>query len=287
MERTTESQEQIQGNAGNGHQTQPLPLAQAPPAPPPTTHAAPPAPAPPTHAAPPAPAPPTHAAPPAPAPPTHAAPPAPAPPTHAVPAGPAPAAPNGYDRCPSCGALVAADQRYCLECGQRHGDPRLPFMDAVVFMDAMKQPNHADATPPSKKARRRISPNAALIAGVGTLLLALGIGVLIGRSGNGTTASAPATPQIVTVGGGASEGTTSSKTGQTTIGGDKSGKPKSKAATKKAAKKVAETNAGAEEVLKPAGDVKLPPPTTGVGDKCEKGTAGCENGKFTGNFFGE
>ena len=34
------------------------------------------------------------------------------------------------------------------------------------------------------KKQRRISPNAALIAGVGTLLLALGIGVLIGRSGD-------------------------------------------------------------------------------------------------------
>jgi hypothetical protein len=29
------------------------------------------------------------------------------------------------------------DQRYCLACGARRGDPRLPFMDAVVLMDAM------------------------------------------------------------------------------------------------------------------------------------------------------
>ena len=46
--------------------------------------------------------------------------------------------------------------------------------------------------------------------------------------------------------------------------------------------------AAAEEVLKPAGDVKLPPPTTQVGAECEKGTAGCsESGEFDGSFFGE
>ena len=43
----------------------------------------------------------------------------------------------------------------------------------------------------------------------------------------------------------------------------------------------------AEEVLKPTDGVKLPPPTAKPGDKCEKGTAGCEDGEFTGNFFGE
>ena len=68
------------------------------------------------------------------------------------------------DQCPSCGAVLAADQRYCLECGHRHGDPRLPFMDAVVLMDAVKRPRQAPPPPPKKK-RSGISPNAALIAG--------------------------------------------------------------------------------------------------------------------------
>ena len=52
-------------------------------------------------------------------------------------------------------------------------------------------------------------------------------------------------------------------------------------------KQAAESGKGAEEVLKPKTGVNLPPPTTEVGDKCEKGTAGCENGEFTGSFFGE
>src|SRR6476659_2589121 len=97
-------------------------------------------------------------------------------PTHAAPAPAAPGTaqrPAGFDHCPSCGALVANDQRYCLECGHRRGDPRLPFMDAVVFMDAMNRPPEAASASP-KSRKRGVSPNAALIAGVGTLLLALG-----------------------------------------------------------------------------------------------------------------
>lgn len=190
------------------------------------------------------------------------------------------------DHCPSCGALLATDQRYCLECGYRRGDPRLPFMDAVVLMDAVKRP--ADAPPPpAKKKRTGISPNAALIAGVGTLLMALGIGVLIGRSGNHQTAStAPAAP-IVIKGGGEEVASTTAKPGATTADAGKStGKASKKSAA--AAKKEASTQKGAEEVLKPAAGVNLPPAEAKLGESCEKGTAGCSgSGKFEGNFFGE
>lgn len=189
---------------------------------------------------------------------------------------------RGGDRCGSCGAPLATDQRYCLQCGQRRGDPRLPFMDAVVLMDAVKRPAQAPPSP-TKSKRKGVSPNAALIAGVGTLLLALGIGVLIGRSGHQEVAQTAAAPQIIKVGGG--EAKTASK-GKTTTGGGSAAKAKTKK-QKEAALKEAESHPAAEEVLKPAGDVKLPPPTVEPGDKCEKGAAGCENGKFTGNFFGE
>lgn len=206
----------------------------------------------------------------------------PAPPAHHT---PAPPAASGHEQCPSCGAVVTSDQRYCLACGHRRGEPRLPFMDAVVFMDAMKAPKDAQAAPPPKKPRR-ISPNAALIAGVGTLLLALGIGVLIGHAGN-NTAAAPQQAPIVIRGGAAGTGetATASSTGTTVGGGGKSTAGKSKKAVKKEKEAAAASGEGAEEVLKPSGDVKLPPPTTGVGDKCEKGAAGCEGGKFTGDFF--
>ena len=60
--------------------------------------------------------------------------------------------PRCGEQCPSCGKPMATDQRYCLECGSRRGDPRLPFMDAVVFMEASKQPERPAA------ARRRCRP---------------------------------------------------------------------------------------------------------------------------------
>jgi hypothetical protein len=189
------------------------------------------------------------------------------------------------ERCPSCGAPLAADQRYCLECGQRRGDPRLPFMDAVVLMDAVKRPKQATAPPPKKK-RTGISPNAALIAGIGVLLLALGVGVLIGRSGNhGTTSAAPAAPIVIH--GGGEEGTTASSKGGATTGGGAASKAKTKK-QKAAAEKEAEAHPASEEVLKPSGNAKpLPPAKIKPGGKCEAGVAGCEHGEFTGNFFGE
>ncbi len=184
---------------------------------------------------------------------------------------------------------MAADQRYCLECGHRRGDPRLPFMDAVVFMDAMKRPRDAAPPPPPRERRPRMSANASLIAGVGTLVLAIGVGVLIGRSGDqGSSTAANTTPQVIKVEGGGSGATASTESSKgPSIGGGGSGKSK-KAAKAKSETGSSGTSKAAEEVLKPAGNVKLPPPTTQVGEKCEKGTAGCSNnGKFEGNFFGE
>ncbi len=203
--------------------------------------------------------------------------------TAPVPAQPAnPAAPGGFEHCPSCGALVANDQRYCLECGQRRGDPRLPFMDAVVFMDAMNRPPEPASAP--KKRRRGISPNTALIAGVGTLLLALGIGVLIGRSGNHSTASAPA-PQVVTVSGGGEEAKTPSA-GTTSASGSGGGKTKNPKAKQKAEE--AKPGGSASNILPSNPNVNLPPPKVEIGEKCEKQVAGCsKNGKFEGTFFGE
>jgi hypothetical protein len=183
---------------------------------------------------------------------------------------------------------MAADQRYCLECGKRRGDPRLPFMDAVVFMEAMQAPATAGApAPPPAKRRSRPSANASLIAGVGILLLALGVGVLIGQSNNdgGAVNAASAAPQIIKVGGGGGEEATASTSSKSEIGG-KGGKAKKAKAPEKAVDSSG-TSEAAAEVLKPAGDVKLPPPTVQPGGKCESGAAGCKGGEFTGEFFGE
>ena len=200
-------------------------------------------------------------------------------------------APAGYEQCPSCGAFVAVDQRYCLECGHRRGEPRLPFMDAVVFMDAMNRPPET-ATDSKKKAKRGVSPNAALIAGIGTLLLALGIGVLIGRSGDHGATTSNQAPIVIKGGGaGTEEAATASSAGAGggTVGaGGGSVKGKSKKQVVKQKTKEAESGAGADEVLHTNPDVKMAPPTVKIGGKCEKDAAGCnEEGKFDGSFFGE
>lgn len=217
---------------------------------------------------------------------------APAPvPTHAAPAPEAaPHVPSGFEHCPSCGALIAVDQRYCLECGHRRGEPRLPFMDAVVFMDAMNKPPEAPVETGKKTKRGGISPNAALIAGVGVLLLALGIGVLIGRSGNHGATQAAAPPQVVTVGGGSGEAEASSSSGggAETTKGPASTKGKTKKQIVKQKTKEAESGQGAEEVLHTAAGVKMAPATQQIGGSCDKEVAGCsKSGKFDGSFFGE
>jgi hypothetical protein len=183
---------------------------------------------------------------------------------------------------------MAPDQRYCLSCGNRRGDPRLPFMDAVVFMDAVKRPAAAAPPPPPRESRPRLSANASLIAGVATLVLAIGVGVLIGRSGDQTSTPANTTPQVITVeGGGTGTGTTEATPGSAqanAAGGDeKAGKG---AAQSKAEAGSSGTSKAAEEVLKPEGDVKLPPPKAQVGESCDKQTAGCsKSGEFDGSFF--
>lgn len=198
----------------------------------------------------------------------------------------------GGDQCPACGSPMLPDQRYCLACGVRRGDPRLPFMDAVVFMDAMKQPQPAAAAAapsPQPDHRPWMSANASLVAGVATLVLAIGVGVLIGRSGDGGSNAAAPAPQVIRVGGGeegATASTSSASEGKTATAGGKS-----KSASKKKAKEKTETgNSGAtkatEEAYKPAAGVKFAKPEQKLGGECDPSVAGCgKNGKFEGTFF--
>jgi hypothetical protein len=216
---------------------------------------------------------------------------------------------GGSDSCPNCGARMAADQRYCLNCGHRRGEPRLPFMDAVVFMESMSAPGGAAAgTPPPPPAAPgggsspRMNANAALIAGVATLVLAIGVGFLIGRSGHegSTNAAAEAPIKVIEVGGGGGESAATANAAEPagsaasgkSKGGSKGGAKKSAKATPKAEKNSEVGAHGAskatEEVLHTEGDVKLAEPEQKVGGSCDKGAAGCsEGGEFTGNFFGE
>ena len=103
--------------------------------------------------------------------------------------------------CASCGAPLAGDQRYCLECGARRAQARVAFRDILA-------PGGAPPTPPAGlPASTPDGPPArsglAFLAGLLCLLAALGVGVLIGNSGGDTTAATPPPAQVITVGGAA------------------------------------------------------------------------------------
>jgi hypothetical protein len=224
---------------------------------------------------------------------------------------PSMAAFGGNESCPNCSAPMAADQRYCLNCGHRRGDPRLPFMDAVVFMESQGSAGGAgSATPPpppasSRGGSERWNPNATLVAVVAVLVLAMGVGFLIGHNSNNNSSQAQG-PQIIKVeGGGGGGGTEEAGTIETpeeteaTTGGSgneaKPGKGGSKSGAKKSTtetSKIPENSAKEKQVAKEKAEevthavVPQAEPGTQVGQSCEKGTAGCgKSGKFEGEFF--
>jgi hypothetical protein len=101
--------------------------------------------------------------------------------------------------CSNCGAPLAADQRYCLECGTRRAAPRIPFDSQLHSANGAN-----GAQPPATAgAAREPSPLGAVlgIAALGVMLL---IGVLIGRGNNDSSSAPPA----ITVAGGTGAGAT-------------------------------------------------------------------------------
>lgn len=92
--------------------------------------------------------------------------------------------PGSAQTCASCGATLAADQRYCLSCGSRVGEPRV----AASGASTPDGPAAPPAAPSSRQAD--FSPLAAVI-GIALLGGMLLIGVLIGRGGSDDPQPAP------------------------------------------------------------------------------------------------
>jgi hypothetical protein len=184
------------------------------------------------------------------------------------------------DRCTNCQAPLASDQHYCVNCGERRGKARFASHAAQT-----------PAPPPRPKRERapRPSSGAALIAGVATLLLAMGIGFLIGNANNnGNTRAAAAAPQVITVAGGgvAASGSGATGTSNTPTSSSSSSKTHVKTAHVVITKKVeAAANAAASAALGGGASNLAPSVTEQPGQACSHG-AGCQGGKFTGNFFG-
>ena len=195
------------------------------------------------------------------------------------------------DHCVTCGAPLASDQRYCVTCGERRGKPRFapagpheePVQEVVTTASA------------SRPRRPRTSAGFNLIAGVATLLLAMGVGVLIGHNSSGNTSgkASAATPAITINGAGTGNGSAAATTpSSSSSGGSAASTRKSKhsASAKSASKappKVVIQKAAAAASKVTGGSAKTAGATATQGSACTAGTAGCQNGKLTGNYFGQ
>ena len=108
--------------------------------------------------------------------------------------------------CAECGAPLASDQRYCLECGRRRAAARVPYAELL----AGRSPEDllADSAPEAPPPPPR-EPRSTLLAAAGPIGAAalLGLGLLIGVvvAGNGdqpsqtVAAPAPQKPPIINV----------------------------------------------------------------------------------------
>lgn len=121
--------------------------------------------------------------------------------------------------CAGCGAPLAEDQRYCLNCGARAGEPRLTADEVVAWNGSSASvaggPPAGGGTPgaPALGAlapQRDWMPLVALGV-LATLALVLVVGVLIGKTSSGGGGNAAA-PQIVTVSGGLGGGAGTAET---------------------------------------------------------------------------
>lgn len=179
--------------------------------------------------------------------------------------------------CVVCGAALAADQRYCVECGERRGRSDLPFDPAPVVYDD-------PPAPAARGSRWQTSSGGALIGGIGVLLLALGVGVLIGKAGNASATKSPPV-QVVTVAGGgapaaaaAAAPTASGATGAAgaTATPATAGTAGASSGGSAAHASSVSTTTTSTATIK----AETTRPLTGPN------RPGYHNGKFTGNFFG-
>lgn len=110
-------------------------------------------------------------------------------------------------KCPNCDSAVAADQRYCLTCGQPCSPVRLAFLDVLQAESELR--GHATFAPPAAGYLPPSQDDGALsrlrrysgLFGLLTVLLICGlIGLLVGHW---LVPSKAGGPQIVRIEGGA------------------------------------------------------------------------------------
>lgn len=113
--------------------------------------------------------------------------------------------------CAACGTPLDSDQRYCLECGARRGDARLPFeryLGETSPKLAAAQGAPPDAVVPVATSRANEPSPLGTVLGVALLGGILLIGVLLGRGSGSNDTTTP-----VVVSGAATTGTAATSTG--------------------------------------------------------------------------
>jgi uncharacterized OB-fold protein len=206
---------------------------------------------------------------------------------HAV--TPTPLAAPAGDRCVNCGTQLASDQRYCINCGERRGRARFDTAALDTGPATMVTTTETIGPPP------RFSSSTTLITGVATLLVAMGLGFLIGHDSASTVKqpaqAAAAQPVHVTISGNGSGGGSGSGSGSSSSTSAKHGKHSGKSSSTKStpaahiSKKAVTQGAAAANKVLGGSKTKLAAPTVSQGGACSGG-AGCQGGKFTGQFFG-
>lgn len=120
------------------------------------------------------------------------------------------------DPCRQCGSQLARDQRYCISCGGRSPNSRVPFDETLGEAPA--------ATSKVSAAHGAGGITPALAAAMVCLaVLFLGTGVLVGRSGGDSKQVAQSAPQVITVPAGGATADTGAAAGGAAAGGAAAG----------------------------------------------------------------
>jgi hypothetical protein len=157
--------------------------------------------------------------------------------------------------CTNCGAPLAADQRYCLSCGQAASPVRLAFLDVLERDGASQQTLELTATDyvPAGDARGAnawLRRNTGLLALLGVLVLCLIAGLLVGHwVSQGNKAPAKQVVEVKGLSGLAAAPAAATAAPSATTG--------SAAAAKESAKEAAEAKAAEAKETKAE---KAPPP---------------------------
>ena len=145
------------------------------------------------------------------------------------------------DTCATCGSALSPDQRYCLSCGTRRSGANLHFQQILAAEAVAQAPAAGVGQAPDGAATGATTRSSMpALASIACLLLALGVGVIIGKSGSGTsgTATTQAVSAAPAAAGAATDTSGTSTTAKTTTPSSTSSTPAASKASNPALKKL-------------------------------------------------